>query len=98
MMRRVGLLAGPALLVVTLCLARNWAALYDMLIPAVVMLFLTSWAMVLNLATFFSRNDRLLLAIGCAALLLELRMVIEGLVILMQVNGKRLTAVAEPAE
>ncbi len=92
------LLAGLALLVVTVYLARRGVVFYYTLVPMVFMLSMTSWAMVLNLGTFFGRGEWLLTGIGSAVLLLELWMVIEGLVILTQVNGKRLSPVVEPAE
>ncbi len=76
------LLAGLALLVITIYLARKKIPIVFTVLPMFFMLIMTGWAMVLNLTDFFSKNNWSLLAIGSAIFLLEIWMVIESLIVL----------------
>jgi len=76
------LLAALALLVITVYLAKKGKSLIYSGIPLVFMLFMTGWAMVLNLEKFFSKGDWFLFIIGLIVFLLEIWMVIESVIVL----------------
>jgi carbon starvation protein len=80
------LLAGLALLVITVWLKRNNKPTVFTLAPMILMLFVTGWAMGYNLKTFFTESNLLLFSIGCVVLLLEIWMVIEGSVVFLKRN------------
>ncbi len=82
------LLAGLALLVVTVYLAYRKAPLVYTMIPMIFMLFMTGWAMVLNLNKFYSSANWLLFCIGLAVFVLEIWMIIESAIILRKVYGE----------
>ncbi|NOZ07347.1 MAG: carbon starvation protein A [FCB group bacterium] len=79
------LLAGLALLVITVYLARRHTRIVFTAIPMVFMIIMTGWAMIYNLNTFFNSADWFLFAIGLATLLLEVWMVVESIVVLKKV-------------
>ncbi len=81
------LLAGLALLVITVYLVRRGAPVVYTLVPMVFMLAMTGWAMVLNLETFYGARNRLLFWVGFAVFALEVWMVIESLAVLRRVYG-----------
>ncbi len=76
------LLAGLALLVVTIYLARKKTPVVYTLIPMCFMLFMTGWAMLFNLKNFFNSSNWLLFSIGLAIFILEIWMVVESIIIL----------------
>ena len=76
------LLAGLALLVITIYLARKKISIIFTVIPMFFMLTMTGWAMVINLNNFFNKSNWLLLAVGAAIFLLEIWMVVESLIVL----------------
>jgi len=76
------LLAALALLVVTVYLAKNGKSIIYSGIPLVFMLFMTGWAMVINLERFFSKGNWLLFIIGLIVFILEIWMVIESVIVL----------------
>lgn len=82
------LLAGLALLVVTIYLARKKVAIVYTFIPMVFMIFMTGWAMLINLNTFYSTANWLLFGISLAMIFLEIWMIIESIVVLNNVYGK----------
>jgi carbon starvation protein len=82
------LLAGLALLVVTVYLAYRKIALVYTMIPMIFMLFMTGWAMILNLNTFYTKSNWLLFFIGLAVFALEIWMVIESAIVLKKVYGE----------
>jgi len=87
------LLAGLALLVITVYLAHKKAPLKYTMIPMIFMLFMTGWAMLINLSKYFSTSNWLLFLIGLAVFLLEIWMVIESIIVLKKVYGTEI----EPA-
>jgi len=89
------LLAGLALLVITVYLAYKKAPLSYTLIPMVFMLFMTGWAMLINLGSFYRSANWLLFFIGLAVFVLEIWMIIESVVVLQKVYGKEVEPVAE---
>ncbi len=76
------LLAGLALLAVTIFLARKKISIRYTLTPMVLMLVVTGWAMVLNIRTFYDAQNWLLLVIGLLVMGLNVWLVLEGLVAL----------------
>jgi carbon starvation protein len=71
------LLAGLALLVITVYLARRRAPLYYTLVPMAFMIAMTGWAMLINLGRFAGSADWMLLAISACILVLEVWMLAE---------------------
>ena len=76
------MLAGLALLVATVYLAKLKKPLWITLLPMVFMLFMTGWAMVLNIKKFAATHNTLLLVIGIMVFVLEIWMIIEALIAL----------------
>ncbi len=74
------LLAGLALLIITVYLAKKGKSLIFSGIPLVFMVLMTGWAMVLNLKKFMAIHDNLLLAIGLAVFILEIWMIVESII------------------
>jgi len=87
------LLAGLALIIVTYYLKEQGKNYLYTLIPALVVLFLTSWALLLTLVDLYDKSNVPCFVIGTLALLLEIWLAVEGLVLV----GKRKVAVAGPA-
>ncbi len=79
------LLAGLALLVITMYLARKKIGFMYTLIPMVFMIIMTGWAMLINLNDFYSKGNWLLFSIGLITLLLETWMIIESIIVLKKV-------------
>jgi len=48
----------------------------------VFMIFMTGWAMILNIQKFFNTSNWLLLCIGLIVLVLEIWMIIESIIVL----------------
>lgn len=82
------LLAGLALLVITIYLARRRVNVAYTAVPMVFMIFMTGWAMLYNIGEYFSSSNWLLLAIGVAVFALEIWMIIESVVVLRKVYAK----------
>jgi len=84
------LLAALALLIVTLYLRQKGGLHFLItLLPCLIMLVITIWAMVCNLIDFASASNHLLLAIGSIVLILALWMVIETAIILLASAGEK---------
>lgn len=88
------LLAGLALLVITIYLARKKVGALYTGIPMVFMIFMTGWAMIINLQKFYAGSKWLLFCIGLITILLEIWMIIESIVILKEVYGTESSAMA----
>lgn len=86
------LLAGLALLVVTMYLAHRKAALIYTLLPMLFMIGMTGWAMLYNVQDFWQRKNYVCLFIALAIVFFELWMIIEGILVLKKIYFK-----AEPA-
>jgi len=83
------LLAGLALLVITIYLAkRKVNAIYTGL-PMVFMIFMSGWAMIVNLDNYFASANWLLFSIGLAVFALELWMIVESALVLRKVYGRK---------
>jgi len=75
------LLAALSLLVITIYLtAKKQNSLYAK-IPLIFMIFMTGWAMSLNIIKFYQLNNWILFFIGVSVFVLEIWMVIESLVL-----------------
>jgi carbon starvation protein len=72
------LTAGLSLLVVTLFLLKLRRPVWVTVIPMVFLLFMTTWAMVLNLIRYFTESQMLLLAVGGVIFVLELWLMFEA--------------------
>ncbi len=72
------LLAGLALLIVTVYLAKMRKPIIYTLLPMVFMVFMTGWAMVKNILDFAQKHNTLLFVVGIAVFLLELWMIVEA--------------------
>ena len=88
------LLAGLALLVVTIYLARKKVAIVYTFIPMVFMIFMTGWAMLINLNQYYSTANWLLFGIGVVLIFLEIWMIIESFIVLKNVYGKEAESTA----
>ncbi|MDY6974200.1 MAG: carbon starvation CstA family protein [Thermodesulfobacteriota bacterium] len=82
------LLAGLALLVTTIYLARRRINIAYTGIPMVFMVFVTGWATTLNIQKFHATSNWLLFIIGMAVFILEVWMIFESAVVLKDVYGK----------
>jgi carbon starvation protein len=89
------LLAGLALLVITIYLARRKINTLYAAIPMIFMIFMTGWAMILNLKDFYITSNWLLFGIGLAVFVLEVWMIAESVLVLRKVYSKG--AIAESA-
>lgn len=84
------LLAGLALLVTTIYLARKKITIIYTFVPMIFMIVMTGWAMILNIQKFYAETNWLLFCIGIAVFVLEIWMILESIVVLKEVYGKEL--------
>ncbi len=82
------LLAGLALLVITVYLAHKKSPLRYTFIPMVFMVIMTGWAMLINLKEFYAGANWLLFCIGLVVFVLEIWMMIESVMVLMKLHSK----------
>jgi carbon starvation protein len=82
------LLAGLALLVTTIYLARRKVNIAFTGLPMGFMILMTGWAMILNLGKFFDSGNWLLFSISMAVFLLEIWMILESAIVLKEVYIK----------
>jgi len=82
------LLAGLALLVITVWLAKKKIPIVYTAIPMVFMVAMTSWAMKINLAQFHANGEWLLFGIGALITVLQVWMVVEGVIVLARLKRK----------
>ena len=78
------LLAGLALLVITVYLQRKGSNVWVAAVPMVFMIGMTGYAMVLNILDYLAKQNILLLLTGLAVLTLEVWMIIEAAGVLMK--------------
>ena len=79
------LLAGLSLLVLTVYLAKTKRPILISLLPMIFMIAMTSFALFLQIKSFYSKNNILLLIIGVSVLFLQLWMVVESIIVLKKV-------------
>lgn len=83
------LLAGLALLVITIYLAKRKVKVRYTAIPMIFMVCMTGWAMLVNLRNFYGDTNWLLLVIGSAVFALEIWMIAESVIVVRKViRGK----------
>jgi len=82
------LLAGLALLVITIYLARKKINIIYTSIPLVFMIFMTGWAMLLNIQKFFQTSSWLLFYISMAVFILEIWMIFESSIVMKTIYKK----------
>lgn len=80
------LLAGLALLVITIYLAKKGIRIWYSALPMIFILIMTGWAMLVNLQTYLGTSNLLLFGIGLLLLLLEVWMIIETVLMLRKRN------------
>ncbi|MFW6297784.1 MAG: carbon starvation protein A [Desulfosalsimonas sp.] len=78
------LLAGLALLIITIYLVRKKVPSFYAAIPMVFMIIMTGWAMIINLQNFYNSANWLLFFIGGCIILLEIWMIIEAAIYFKQ--------------
>jgi len=78
------LLAGLALLVITIYLARKKLPIGITLIPMLFMVVMTGWALTYNLISFYGQSNWLLFTIGLIIFILEIWMIVESVIILQR--------------
>ncbi len=78
------LLAGLALLIITVYLKKKKASVFYVATPMAFMVLMTGFAMLYNILDFFKKHNILLLLIGIAVFILEVWMIIEAMVVLKQ--------------
>lgn len=83
------LLAGLALLVITIYLARKKINYAYTAIPMVFMVLMTGWAMILNLQDFLEKGNWMLFIIGLSILLLEIWMIIESSLVIQKLLSEK---------
>jgi carbon starvation protein len=81
------LLAGLALLIITIYLARRKVNIVYSGLPMVFMVSMTGWAMALNIRDYFFSANWLLFSISIAVFILEIWMIIESIIVLKGVYG-----------
>lgn len=90
------LLAGLALLVITVYLAKKKWPVYYTLIPMLMMIFLSGYALFIQVNSFYKQSNYLLFVIGLIVLILEIWMVIESAVVLKKIyfNSEKISQTA----
>lgn len=80
------LLAGLALLVITIYLVREKKPVIYTTVPMLFILTVTAWAMVVNLNIFYSQGKWLLVSVGTLIFMLEIWLVAEAVIIVGKLN------------
>ena len=78
------LLAGLALIVVSYWLKQQGRNFLVTLLPSLIILVFTSWALVHTLGSFYHSGNIPSLVIGCIALVLQIWLTIEGLTMMLR--------------
>ncbi|MCF8044546.1 MAG: carbon starvation protein A [Desulfarculaceae bacterium] len=90
------LLAGLALLVITVYLVKKGIPTIYTLLPMLFMIFMTGWAMLMNLNKFYSSGNMLLFGIGLCILILEIWMILEALIFFKKFKADPRAYATEP--
>jgi len=83
------LLAGLALLVITVYLAKKKYSIYYTLVPMILMIGLSGYALFIEVNSFYKQENHLLFAIALIVLILEVWMVIESAIVLKNIYVKK---------
>ncbi|MEA4884461.1 MAG: carbon starvation protein A [Clostridia bacterium] len=84
------LLAGLALLTITVYLAKNHKPIHYTLIPMVFMVIMTTWGMVANFLNYLAKGNVLLVVIDGIIMVLEVWMIVEAISVLSKVRQGKL--------
>ncbi len=84
------LLAGLALLTVTVYLAENNKPTQYTMVPMIFMIFITTWGMAANLRSYIAAGNMLLGVIDAIIIVLEIWMIVEAVTVLGKVKQGRL--------
>jgi len=84
------LLAGLALLTITVYLAENNKPTQYTMIPMIFMVFMTTWGMVANFRNYVAAGNTLLAVIDAIIIVLEVWMIVEAITVLGRVRQGRL--------
>lgn len=90
------LLAGLGLIAITVYLVREKKPVVYTMVPMVVILIMTSWAMFINLQGFIADGKWLLVTFGVLIVVLEVWLVIEAMIILKYLKGREVEPISEP--
>ncbi|MTI69770.1 MAG: carbon starvation protein A [Firmicutes bacterium] len=82
------LLAGLALMIITVYLAKKGKRISYTLIPMIFMMIMTGWGMIHNIIGYASKADYLLLIIGIIIMVLELWMIFEAYRVIKKAKKK----------
>ncbi len=88
------LLAGLTLLIVSLYLMRQGRPFLFTMIPMAFLLVMTTWAMIINLGTFFGAEQWMLLVLGALIFILEIWLLLEGWAAIKRVRAGRTDSMA----
>lgn len=83
------LLAGLSLLIVSLYLFQKRRPVWVTLVPMSFLLFMTTWAMIVNLRRFAGESQMMLLIVGGAIFVLEIWLLFEGAAAIRRVRASR---------
>jgi carbon starvation protein len=83
------LLAGLALMVLTVYLYKKGKPVYFTGIPMIFMVAMTGWAMVLNIIDFYKKGDWLLFTINAIIIIFVIWMIVEVINIVRKLQGSR---------
>jgi carbon starvation protein len=86
------LLAGLALMIITVYLAKEGKPIIFTAIPMVFMMIMTGWGMVYNIADYYTSADWLLFIIGIIIMILEIWMIIEAIKVIFTTKKSKLAA------
>ncbi len=77
------LLAGLALLVITIYLVKRKSNIIYITMPMIFMIIMTGWSIIMKISFSFKNQNWLLLGIGISVFLLQLWMIIESIIVLI---------------
>lgn len=84
------LLAGLALLVITIYLAKKGANIAYTAIPMIFMIIMTGWSILMKMSYSFKNQNWLIFGIGIAVFLLQLWMIAESIIVLFNKKSNRI--------
>jgi len=92
------ILAGIVLLSVSIYLLKKGKSIVYTIIPMILMLSMTLWAMVLNLGNFWTQKNWPLLIVGSIILFMILWFILEGIIVFRKsfINSRQLPFKSEP--
>ncbi len=83
------LLAGLALLVLTIWLAKRKISIWYTFLPLIFLLAITAWAMVINFSIFYAKEQFHLIFVGIIIIVIEILMVIQAVKVGVSIRRNR---------